>query len=274
MVDSVQKLRPVDLVQRVDHVRGFDGVGPVGRIGGIVRLVPLSRDGDVVAVSRLVPDPVVGAVRPVGPVRTVVADAGHGARVSGPGPRWHCPAPSGADARRGRYRCRSRRSRLVRPRPTSSSAFDRIAGLVAYFECVESYVNRRKSLLEVDVTVERDKLVRMQVTSGFPYWEGSTGEWELSYAMRSEAGTGVSGVRAVPTSEVGGLNGLDHSVPGSEGRTLRSGPATRRSGCARSVSSPGRTPGTVRPTRVRVHTPSGWRPATGSRNRGSVRQLS
>jgi hypothetical protein len=87
MVDSVQKLRPVDLFQRVDQVRGFDGVGPVGRIGGIVRLVRLSWVGDVVAVCRLVPDPVVGAVRPVGPVRTVVADTGHGARVSGPRPR-------------------------------------------------------------------------------------------------------------------------------------------------------------------------------------------
>lgn len=130
MVDSVQKLRPVDLFQRVDPVRGFDGVGPVGRIGGIVRLVRLPRVGDVVAVCRLVPDPVVGAVRSVGPVRTVVADAGNGAWVSGPVPRWQCPAPSGTDARRGRHRCRSSRSRLVRPRPTSSSAFDRLAGLV------------------------------------------------------------------------------------------------------------------------------------------------
>jgi hypothetical protein len=160
MVNSVQKVRPVDLFQRVDHVRGFDGVGSVGRIGGIVRVVRLSRIGDVVAVYRLVPDAVVGAVRPVGPVRIVVADAGHGARVSGPGPRWHCPAPSGIDARRGRHSCRSRGSGLVRPRPTSSSAFDRLAGLVAYFECVESYVNRRKSVLEVDVTVEPDTLVR------------------------------------------------------------------------------------------------------------------
>jgi uncharacterized protein YndB with AHSA1/START domain len=45
--------------------------------------------------------------------------------------------------------------------------------------------------LEVDVTVEPSKLVRMRVTSGFPYWEGSTWEWELGEAARAETGTGV-----------------------------------------------------------------------------------
>jgi uncharacterized protein YndB with AHSA1/START domain len=45
--------------------------------------------------------------------------------------------------------------------------------------------------LEVDVTTEPDKLVRMRVTSGFPFWEGSTWEWELGDAARTETGTGV-----------------------------------------------------------------------------------
>src|SRR5918992_2051086 len=45
--------------------------------------------------------------------------------------------------------------------------------------------------LEVDVTTEPDKLVRMRVTSGFPFWEGSTWEWELGDAARAETGTGV-----------------------------------------------------------------------------------
>lgn len=45
--------------------------------------------------------------------------------------------------------------------------------------------------LEVAVTVEPGKLVRMQVTSGFPFWEGSTFEWELGPATRAESGTGV-----------------------------------------------------------------------------------
>lgn len=45
--------------------------------------------------------------------------------------------------------------------------------------------------LETDVTTEPGKLVRMRVTSGFPYWEGSTWEWELSEATRAPAGTGV-----------------------------------------------------------------------------------
>jgi uncharacterized protein YndB with AHSA1/START domain len=45
--------------------------------------------------------------------------------------------------------------------------------------------------LDVDVTTEPDKLVRMRVTSGFPFWEGSTWEWELGDAVRSQTGTGV-----------------------------------------------------------------------------------
>lgn len=45
--------------------------------------------------------------------------------------------------------------------------------------------------LEVDVTAEPSKLVRMQVTSGFPFWEGSTWEWEIGEATRAPSGTGV-----------------------------------------------------------------------------------
>lgn len=45
--------------------------------------------------------------------------------------------------------------------------------------------------LDVDVTTERGKLVRMRVTSGFPFWEGSTWEWELGDAVRAQTGTGV-----------------------------------------------------------------------------------
>jgi len=45
--------------------------------------------------------------------------------------------------------------------------------------------------LEVDVTSEPGKLVRMHVTSGFPFWESSTWEWELGPATRAESGTGV-----------------------------------------------------------------------------------
>jgi uncharacterized protein YndB with AHSA1/START domain len=41
------------------------------------------------------------------------------------------------------------------------------------------------------VTAERDKLVRMTVTSGFPFWEGSTWEWELGPAVRADSGTSV-----------------------------------------------------------------------------------
>jgi uncharacterized protein YndB with AHSA1/START domain len=45
--------------------------------------------------------------------------------------------------------------------------------------------------LVTDVTTEPGKLVRMRVTSGFPFWEGSTWEWELGPASRAEAGTSV-----------------------------------------------------------------------------------
>jgi hypothetical protein len=45
--------------------------------------------------------------------------------------------------------------------------------------------------LETAVTTEAGKLVRMRVTSGFPFWEGSTWEWELGEATRAPAGTGV-----------------------------------------------------------------------------------
>ncbi len=45
--------------------------------------------------------------------------------------------------------------------------------------------------LLVDVTTDPDKLVRMRVTAGFPFWEGSTWEWELGPATRAASGTGV-----------------------------------------------------------------------------------
>jgi hypothetical protein len=45
--------------------------------------------------------------------------------------------------------------------------------------------------LDVDVTTEAAKLVRMDVTSGFPFWDGSTFEWELGPVTRAESGTGV-----------------------------------------------------------------------------------
>lgn len=45
--------------------------------------------------------------------------------------------------------------------------------------------------LEADVISEPAKLVRMTVTSGFPFWEGSTWEWEIGAAARAESGTGV-----------------------------------------------------------------------------------
>jgi uncharacterized protein YndB with AHSA1/START domain len=45
--------------------------------------------------------------------------------------------------------------------------------------------------LETTVTTEEGTLVRMQVTSGFPFWEGSTWEWQLGPATRAEGGTGV-----------------------------------------------------------------------------------
>ena len=45
--------------------------------------------------------------------------------------------------------------------------------------------------LVTDVVTEPDKLVRMHVTSGFPFWEGSTWEWELGDATRTGTGTAV-----------------------------------------------------------------------------------
>jgi hypothetical protein len=45
--------------------------------------------------------------------------------------------------------------------------------------------------LNTSVTAEPNWLVRMTVTSGFPFWEGSTFEWQLSGAARAETGTGV-----------------------------------------------------------------------------------
>ena len=45
--------------------------------------------------------------------------------------------------------------------------------------------------LIADVTLDPDKRVRMHVSSGFPFWEGSTWEWELAPAMRAEFGTSV-----------------------------------------------------------------------------------
>jgi uncharacterized protein YndB with AHSA1/START domain len=45
--------------------------------------------------------------------------------------------------------------------------------------------------LLADVITEPGKLVRMHVTSGFPFWEGSTWEWELGAATRAETGTSV-----------------------------------------------------------------------------------
>ena len=45
--------------------------------------------------------------------------------------------------------------------------------------------------LETTVTTEPGKLVRMHVTSGFAFWEGTTWEWELGPATRAGSGTGV-----------------------------------------------------------------------------------
>jgi hypothetical protein len=45
--------------------------------------------------------------------------------------------------------------------------------------------------LLADVITEPGKLVRMRVTSGFPFWEDSTWEWELGEATRAGTGTGV-----------------------------------------------------------------------------------
>ena len=45
--------------------------------------------------------------------------------------------------------------------------------------------------LVAEMTTEPGKLVRMRVTAGFPFWGGSTWEWELSAPARAETGTGV-----------------------------------------------------------------------------------
>ena len=45
--------------------------------------------------------------------------------------------------------------------------------------------------LEVSVHTEPNRLVQMQVRSGFPYWDGSTWEWELSPNGDSESSTTV-----------------------------------------------------------------------------------
>ncbi|MFL6161079.1 MAG: hypothetical protein ACJ74U_02505 [Jatrophihabitantaceae bacterium] len=45
--------------------------------------------------------------------------------------------------------------------------------------------------LVAEVSTEPAKLVRMRVTEGFPYWQGSTWEWELGPANRAETGTAV-----------------------------------------------------------------------------------
>ena len=59
--------------------------------------------------------------------------------------------------------------------------------------------------LLVDVTAEPAKLVRMHVTSGFPFWEGSTWEWELGQATAPKPGPPCSSgtmasVRGTPRS--------------------------------------------------------------------------
>jgi hypothetical protein len=45
--------------------------------------------------------------------------------------------------------------------------------------------------LVTTVTTDADRRVRMQVRSGFPYWEGSSWEWELGAAQDAAGGTGV-----------------------------------------------------------------------------------
>jgi hypothetical protein len=65
--------------------------------------------------------------------------------------------------------------------------------------------------LEVDVTTAPGKLVRMHVTSGFPYWEGSTWEWELREATRGSA-TGVL------FRHTGSVTGMPRSTSGTPRR--------------------------------------------------------
>ncbi|MGH7685764.1 MAG: hypothetical protein ACREN2_02960 [Candidatus Dormibacteria bacterium] len=45
--------------------------------------------------------------------------------------------------------------------------------------------------LVTDVTARPATLVRMRVRTGFPFWEGSTWEWELGPASRAKSGTSV-----------------------------------------------------------------------------------
>jgi uncharacterized protein YndB with AHSA1/START domain len=45
--------------------------------------------------------------------------------------------------------------------------------------------------LETTLAVEPAKLVRMRVVTGFPFWTGSTWEWELGEAARTKTGTSV-----------------------------------------------------------------------------------
>lgn len=45
--------------------------------------------------------------------------------------------------------------------------------------------------LVVAVTTKAPELVRMTVTEGFPFWQGSTWEWALGDPARSPTGTGV-----------------------------------------------------------------------------------
>jgi uncharacterized protein YndB with AHSA1/START domain len=61
--------------------------------------------------------------------------------------------------------------------------------------------------LKADVTTDPGKLVRMRVTSGFPFWEGSTWEWEL----RAESGTSVL-FRHYGFAEGYGENDLGHTA--------------------------------------------------------------
>ena len=45
--------------------------------------------------------------------------------------------------------------------------------------------------LVTEVVTDPDRLVRMKVSTGFPYWQGSTWEWELTNPTQAESGTGV-----------------------------------------------------------------------------------
>src|SRR5262249_31860205 len=45
--------------------------------------------------------------------------------------------------------------------------------------------------LDTTLTTEPDKLIRMSVTSGFPFWQHSSGEWTLFAPLRTKTGTGV-----------------------------------------------------------------------------------